>query len=111
MAGAGAGAAAAAGVEQVRLGRHQRVEQPGLTREVVALREVLGDVVELPTFFGSVELTGAEAVPRNATVEARGDPPVVVKRPVAKHLEVLRDALARGLGVVKAVLHGHPING
>ena len=82
-----------------------------LRRDVVVLREVLVDVVQLPA--GGVELgerVGGDGLPepdarlgeRRAGPGADRAPAVVVDRPAAEHLEVLRVVVAGGRGVVEA---------
>src|SRR5499426_604059 len=61
--------------------------------EVVRLGKVLLDVVKLPGVL--VEADAARRDPRRLAVQTSGDPPVLIERAVAEHLEVLRDAAAR----------------
>ena len=67
-----------------------------LRREIVVLRVVFGDVVELP--FVAIEHIGhfdRAHEPRGLRRRRGGDPAIVVNRAVAEHLEVLRVALRR----------------
>ena len=81
--------------------------------EVVVLRIVLGDVVKLP--FVAVDHVGQMAhahQPRPLGRRGGSNPAVVVDGAVAKHLEVLRRARGRGVGVrlVEGVRHAHAFN-
>ena len=69
--------------------------------EVVALGEVLVDVVELPFLLGAIKLVRAESIPWHTTMEARGNPAVVIDRTISKHLEILRRTSARGRRIGK----------
>jgi hypothetical protein len=72
-------------------------------RQIVGLREVLVNVVELPPVL--VEARAAGRQPRQPAVQASGDPPVVIERPVAEHLEVLCDSAAGCILVREGVCH------
>ena len=85
--------------------------------EVVGLREVVGQVVELPRVLLGVVGPGGESrdrprrrVPRDPVELARGPPAVLVDRPVAVDLEVLHGVpLSRGR-VVEAVHEARPLH-
>ena len=74
--------------------------------EIDTLREVVGDVVQLPVFVGAVELVGRKPDPRHSAVETRSHPAVVVYGAIAEDLEVLRGAPTRRCLVVEGVPHG-----
>ena len=81
-----------------------------LRGEIVVLRIVIGDVVELP-FVASQQIGhfGRAHEPRGLRRDRGGDPAIVVDRAVAEHLEVLRVALRLRFRVrlVKRVGHAH----
>ena len=78
--------------------------------QVVALRVILGDVIELPAFLLAVELEARETNPGQAAVEAGGDPTVLVEGPVAQHLEVLGTVRTGRGAIIEAVRHACAMN-
>lgn len=70
-----------------------------LLGQIDRLREVVRDVVQLPSLLRAVELVRLHPDPRHPAVETRGDPSLVVQSAVAEDLEVLRGALARPVAV------------
>ncbi|CAB4947679.1 unannotated protein [freshwater metagenome] len=78
--------------------------------EIDSLREILSDVVELPSLLFAVEVVTGESDPRQTAVEARGHPALVIDRPIAEDLEVLRRARARRGCIGKRVVHRGPMH-
>ena len=78
-------------------------------REVVVLRVVLGDVVQLPVVVVDGREDTGPHQPGRLRRRGRGDPPVVIDGAVADHLEVLGFTLGGsvGVGLVPGVRHAH----
>ena len=81
-----------------------------LGREVDGLTEVVGDPVELPSLVAVAKWQSLAADPWHPTVEAAGNPAVVIDRPIAEDLEVLDDVRAQSIGVAEAVAHGDALD-
>ena len=77
--------------------------------QVVGLRKVFFDVVQLPGVV--IKAGGAGHLPREFPVAAPRDPAVVIDGAVAKHLEVLGDPLALCIGMFPGVVHRHAFDG
>src|SRR6185295_16366027 len=77
--------------------------------EVVGLRELLVNVVQLPGVV--IETGAARGQPRQSAVQTPGDPAVVVERAVAEHLEVLGDSPAWCGLVAEGVGHADALDG
>ena len=81
-----------------------------LRREVVVLRIVLGDVVQLPVVaVDDIRHLAHAHRPRSERRRRRCDPAIMVDRPISHHLEILRRARGRRVrvGFVERVGHAH----
>ena len=73
--------------------------------QVAALREIVGDVIQLPSLLWAIEGQTGETHPRDPPMEAGGHETIVVDAPVAEHFEVLSTAMACRSRVVERVGH------
>ena len=83
-----------------------------LRREVIELGGVFLDVVKLPLVRADVRRRRGAQHPWLGHRRRRRHPTLVIDGAIAEHLEILRGALARGVGVglVQGVQHAHPFD-
>ena len=81
-----------------------------LRSQVIGLREILIDVVELPLGRQHINVS-TDSTPRQTEWRGRSEPSVVIDAGVAKDLEILCLAAIFGFGVVERVNHAGPFDG
>ena len=73
--------------------------------QVNCLREVFGNVVQLPHFLGSIKLETLQSDPRQSTMEARSHPTICINGSIAKNLKILTRVGAWCISGIKRIRH------